>query len=312
MVEKVRNLEEAVRGPERRHRRVRGPVRGRRHRRRQGDPLGAAERGVDRRAVPHHRGGHRRQARGEVRARHARRRDGRLLSPTSPDAPGASARGARVHVTTEGAPRWAPPRSVSLALARRLASVDYRASAVAGRTRAWPRPSAGACCTSSARPGRASTPRRSSRAVKDGPAPDDHQVVTVAAARPQGRPRRHGARARPVARCGRCRPTLRAGRARGRRLLRVAHRALRVRPGPPRGDEAGAPVPAAAPGGQAGVLLLPDVQAPRRRADNWYALAYDERKRADARPRRRRADASAAGSCSSSPARPASTTASGA
>ena len=36
---------------------------GRRHRRRQGDPLGAAERGVDRGAVPHDRGGRRRQAR---------------------------------------------------------------------------------------------------------------------------------------------------------------------------------------------------------------------------------------------------------
>ena len=51
------------RGPQRRHRRVRGPGQGRHHRRRQGDPLGAAERGVDRGAVPHHRGGHRRQAR---------------------------------------------------------------------------------------------------------------------------------------------------------------------------------------------------------------------------------------------------------
>ena len=55
------------RGPQRRHRRLRGPREDRRHRRRQGDPLGAAERGVDRGPVPHHRGRHRRQARGRRR-----------------------------------------------------------------------------------------------------------------------------------------------------------------------------------------------------------------------------------------------------
>ena len=65
--------------PQRRDRRVRGPREGRRHRRRQGDPLGAAERGVDRGAVPHHRGGRRRQAREKAAAarRHARWRHGR-------------------------------------------------------------------------------------------------------------------------------------------------------------------------------------------------------------------------------------------
>ena len=63
VVERVRNLD-GHRGPQRRHRRVRGPGQGRHHRRRQGHPLGAAERGVDRGAVPHHRGRHRRQARG--------------------------------------------------------------------------------------------------------------------------------------------------------------------------------------------------------------------------------------------------------
>ena len=63
IVEKVRNLK-GCRRPQRRHRRVRGPLQGRRHRRRQGDPLGPAERRVHRGAVPHHRGGHRRQARG--------------------------------------------------------------------------------------------------------------------------------------------------------------------------------------------------------------------------------------------------------
>ena len=64
VVEKVQGPEGRPR-PQRRDRRVRGPVQGRRHRRRQGDPLGAAERGLDRGPVPHHRGGHRRQARGE-------------------------------------------------------------------------------------------------------------------------------------------------------------------------------------------------------------------------------------------------------
>ena len=58
-------------GPQRRDRRVRRPARRRHHRPGQGDPLGAAERRVDRRAVPHHRGRHRRQAR-EGRAGDAR------------------------------------------------------------------------------------------------------------------------------------------------------------------------------------------------------------------------------------------------
>src|SRR5262249_17302415 len=43
----------------------------------EGDPVGAPERGVDRRVVPHHRSRHRRQARGEVRSGHARWRHGR-------------------------------------------------------------------------------------------------------------------------------------------------------------------------------------------------------------------------------------------
>ena len=74
--------EEGDRGPERGDRRVRGPAQGRRHRRGEGHALGAAERGVDRGAVPHDRGGHRRQARGEGPG-HARRRDGRLLGATA-------------------------------------------------------------------------------------------------------------------------------------------------------------------------------------------------------------------------------------
>ena len=56
--------------PERRHRRVHGPGQGRDHRPDDGDPLGAAERRVDREEHPHH-GGDRRR-----RAREGRRRGG--------------------------------------------------------------------------------------------------------------------------------------------------------------------------------------------------------------------------------------------
>ncbi len=52
---------------QRRHRRVRGPAQGRRHRPGQGHPGGAAERGVDRRPAAHHRGARRRQARARRR-----------------------------------------------------------------------------------------------------------------------------------------------------------------------------------------------------------------------------------------------------
>ena len=54
--------------PQRAHRQDRGPRQGGRHRPGEGDPLGAAERGVDRRPAAHDRGAHRRQA-GEVRRR---------------------------------------------------------------------------------------------------------------------------------------------------------------------------------------------------------------------------------------------------
>ena len=61
-------------GPERRHRRVRGPRQGRDHRPDDGHALGAAERRVDREEHPHHRGDRRRGAReGRRRGRHARR-----------------------------------------------------------------------------------------------------------------------------------------------------------------------------------------------------------------------------------------------
>ena len=98
IVEKVRNLKGAAR-PQRRHRRVRGPLQDRRHRRRQGDPLGPAERSLHRGALPDHRGGHRGQAR-RGRPGHARRRHGRLLvarpsqhEPWLAGAPGRKASG---------------------------------------------------------------------------------------------------------------------------------------------------------------------------------------------------------------------------
>ena len=74
-------------GPQRRDRRVRRPDQGRHHRPGEGHALRAAERRVDRRAVPHHRGGHRRQA-GEGLCGHGRwrrRRHGRhgVLSDSS-------------------------------------------------------------------------------------------------------------------------------------------------------------------------------------------------------------------------------------
>ena len=81
VVERVQEPRRCQR-PQRRHRRLRGPGQGRRHRRRQGDPLGAAERGLDRGAVPHHRGRHRRQARRQGSG-HARRRHGGLLTHIS-------------------------------------------------------------------------------------------------------------------------------------------------------------------------------------------------------------------------------------
>ena len=83
VAEKVRNLGRG-RGPGCGHGRVQGPDQGRHHRPGQGHPLGAAERRVDRGAVPHHRGGHRGQA-GEAPGPRGRpvRRHGRhgLLSP---------------------------------------------------------------------------------------------------------------------------------------------------------------------------------------------------------------------------------------
>ena len=62
------------------HRCLRGSGQDRRHRRCQGHPLGAAERGLDRGPVPHHGGCRCRQAReGQRRRRYGRRRHGGLL-----------------------------------------------------------------------------------------------------------------------------------------------------------------------------------------------------------------------------------------
>ena len=72
-------------GPERRHRRARGPRQGRHHRPDDGHALGAAERRVDREEHHHDRGDRRRgtgEGQGRARRRHARR-DGRLLRPKS-------------------------------------------------------------------------------------------------------------------------------------------------------------------------------------------------------------------------------------
>ena len=80
VVEKVKNLKGAER-PECADRRLRGPVQGWCHRRRQGDPVRSAERGFDRGPVPHDRGGRRGQARREASGRASGRRDGGLLIP---------------------------------------------------------------------------------------------------------------------------------------------------------------------------------------------------------------------------------------
>ncbi|VXB26908.1 hypothetical protein CURTO8I2_170092 [Curtobacterium sp. 8I-2] len=78
-------------GPQRRDRRVRRPDRRRHHRPRQGHAFGAAERCVDRRSVPDHRGRRRREARAHPRCS-GWRPDGwhGLLSPPDGRAPHAA------------------------------------------------------------------------------------------------------------------------------------------------------------------------------------------------------------------------------
>ena len=100
VAEKVANSAGRTRS-QRRDRRVRRHVQGGHRRAGEGHPIGAAERRVDRRAVPHHRGRGGRQAREGQRPsrgrRHAGRRHG-LLTPV------------RIHAVRKlGRPRWARP-----------------------------------------------------------------------------------------------------------------------------------------------------------------------------------------------------------
>ena len=122
---------------------------------------------------------------------------------------------------------------------------------------------------------------------------DDHQVVTVAACSAT-RPTWRSWRSAPT--CGGCaaadRPA--GGRPRRRRFVRVDDRGLRVRPGPARGDEAGSALPAAAARRQAGVVLLPDVEAAQRRPELVHA-ALRRAQGAHVRARRDRAQVRRAG-----------------
>ena len=129
---------EGCRGPERGHRRVRRPLRGRRHRRRQGDPVGPAERGLHRRPVPHHRGGHRRQAR-EGGARPCRAGAWTTSEPTRPrDRPVASSADRRRPTVTRRGARRAP-------LSRRPRTAPYTVAVMPepANTAARPAPSPG-------------------------------------------------------------------------------------------------------------------------------------------------------------------------
>ena len=78
VVERVRNMKKPAEGLNADTGEYEDLFKAGRDRRRQGDEVCAAERGIDRGPLPHHRGGHRRQAR-EGSPRHAGRRHGRLL-----------------------------------------------------------------------------------------------------------------------------------------------------------------------------------------------------------------------------------------
>ena len=123
VVEKVRNLEAGPR-PRRRDRRVRRPAQGRHHRPGEGDPLGAAERGVDRGPVPHHGGrGGGQAGEGEGPGRCARAA-GTWTSESTPRIIGRAGR--------FGGP---PFRYVAVTRSRRSAAADTVAAAVSGRSR---------------------------------------------------------------------------------------------------------------------------------------------------------------------------------
>ena len=137
VVEKVRALDVGYR-PERRDRRVRGHVQGRHHRPDQGDAIRAAERGVDRGPVPHHRGGRGREAREGQGPAHAGRRRHGLLGSVGPE-----------HV--EAALSGGPLRFVRGPL-NRAPDRDERSAGAPSLTREAPEPSGasaypGACAT---------------------------------------------------------------------------------------------------------------------------------------------------------------------
>ena len=145
---------------------------------------------------------------------------------------------------------------------------------------------------------------------------DGHQALLLRGARPQGRPRRDGARPRPRPAAG-----VPAGAARGTPLDPGRTRTCRSpscrstpRPrttsGPGSRPRRASPAPRVEARlaawrermahyreqrihpqlpAEADDLLLPDVEAPRRDDANWYALPFEERKRAHGRPRARRA-----------------------
>ena len=110
VVEKVRNLKKPAEGLNAATGEYQDLFAAGRHRRRQGDPLGPAERGVDRGAVPHHRGGHRGQARKRRCPGHAGRRDGRLLRSAAPCPSGGAPIGVvrREATCPQGAPIGRP------------------------------------------------------------------------------------------------------------------------------------------------------------------------------------------------------------
>ena len=196
------------------------------------------------------------------RGRHLRRPpQGR--SPAGPLAPGPLARGQRAHLRWRGPPRaplegartttrsspsrcWPPRPTVSLAHAR-----TARAHRRVG-------------CPPPVLPGGPAGRRRGGRRRREGGRGRRRPGRPGRHARPQGRPGAHGPRPRPLAAPSAADRRHRR-RPRGRRQLRVAHRAVRVRPGRARRAQGGPPPPAAPAGGEAGLLLLPDVEAPRRR-----------------------------------------------
>ena len=127
------------RRPQRRHRRDRRPGQGRRHRPRDGHPLRAAERGVDRQEHPHHRGDHRRDARAGRRRRNAGRhgRHGRNdvelpgLTPRTPGVwPGRDSAGSGPAWRARSGLGAQPPSTVAIAQRPHAERLGVRGSSV--------------------------------------------------------------------------------------------------------------------------------------------------------------------------------------